>query len=194
MTTTIVLLVIGGVALYLVGEQLLRIAGAGIMALALFNGFVVQDDPGLITLVAFLWGLVPWLVGHWIHMTRQGVWASIVAEVLLSPIARWGNQRNADRAAAAVMPAPLVAVDSTPPVALPSAPEAVHDLPSGGQSSSGLVEEVDFAAEDALLFGDEAWEDNCGAVDEVDEVAHLFPYSDRPLGRVVPRSRRRGSH
>lgn len=27
-----------------------------------------------------------------------------------------------------------------------------------------------------------------------DEVAHLFPYSDRPLGRVVPRGRRRGWH
>jgi hypothetical protein len=124
-------------------------------------------------------------------MTRQGVWASIVAEVLLSPIARWGNQRNADRAAVVVMEAPVVAVDSTPVVSLPAA-----DLDEDGDDDVMLGlgdfdEDIDLAAEDALLFGDEEWEDDC---DAVDEVAHLFPYSDRPLGRVVPRSRRRGSH
>ena len=190
MTTTIVLLVIAGVALYLVGEQLLRIAGAGIMALALVNGFVVKDEPGLITLVAFVWGLVPWLVGHWIHMTRHGVWASLAAEVLLGPIARWGNQRSAERAAAAVMPAPVVA--SAPTVSRPPAAsdEAGYDF--GDLNLGGLAEDLEIAEEDALLFGGaDGWEDDCGSVDEV---AHLFPYSARPLGRVVPRSRRRGSH
>jgi hypothetical protein len=56
MTATIVLLVIAGVALYLLGEQLLRIGGAAVMALALFHGFVVLDEPGLITLGTFRLG------------------------------------------------------------------------------------------------------------------------------------------
>lgn len=191
--TTIVLLAIAGVALYLVGEQLLRVGGAAIMALALVHGFVVLDEPGLITLGTFLWGLVPWLVGHWIHMTRQGVWASLVAETLLSPLARRGNQRAAEHSAAAVTSAPTPLDEVAVTIAAPTMP-AVEDV---GVRAFAQTEddELDVAAEDALLFGEaDGREDDCGLVDEDDEVAHLFPYSDRPLGRVVPRSRRRGSH
>ncbi|MTD47682.1 hypothetical protein GKE82_26120 [Conexibacter sp. W3-3-2] len=189
--TTLLVLAAVGVVLYLVGEKLLRVGGVVIMAIALVNGVMLGNGSGLMTFATFCWGMVAWLVGHALFRIRYGVWASTIAATVLTPLVR----SIIDRASAARMSIPPAALadDAAVAIAEPTMP-AAEDV---GVRAFALTEgdELDVAAEDALLFGEaDWWEDDCGSIDEVDEVAHLFPYSDRPLGRVVPRSRRRGSH